>query len=69
MGRHNKSLAVILGFTALLGCAIYPVIIHPKIFPEVYREKQKWLRNSVPLDKTQPGGMKVWSDPFERKKP
>jgi hypothetical protein len=44
------------------------VIIDPKINPDKYREKQKVIRDSIPLKDTQPGGMKVWTDPFDRNK-
>ena len=54
--------------TATIGVALYPVFIHPKLNPEKYREKQKTTRGDIPLEATQPGGMKIWSDPFDRKK-
>ena len=59
--------AVIAGVLLMIGMALYPAVIHPKLFPEVYRKKQKKMRENHPLETTQPGGMKVWSDPFGRK--
>uniref|UniRef100_A0A1X7VPG4 Small integral membrane protein 20 n=2 Tax=Amphimedon queenslandica TaxID=400682 RepID=A0A1X7VPG4_AMPQE len=65
--RTLKNAGLAAGFLTLLGAALYSVIIYPKLHPEIYREKQKWIRDKVPLEKTQPGGMKVWTDPFGRK--
>lgn len=62
-----KSVGVVSGLVVLIAVASYPVIVHPRLYPERYRERQ--LANRVkPLEETQPGGMKVWKDPFERKK-
>lgn len=36
MRNRTRSIALIAGLTALIGCAVYPVIIHPKLFPEKY---------------------------------
>uniref|UniRef100_A0A0B6XZJ4 Small integral membrane protein 20 n=1 Tax=Arion vulgaris TaxID=1028688 RepID=A0A0B6XZJ4_9EUPU len=61
--------AVIIG--ALVGgvaLATYPIIIRPYLDPKPWREKQRIGRDGVDVEKIQPGGMKVWTDPFERKK-
>lgn len=54
-------------FVGVLGLAIYPVIISPIINPEEYKKMQKVNRAGVVQEKIQPGNMKVWSDPFDRK--
>jgi hypothetical protein len=60
MNRGNagivKSVAIVAGLVTLIGGAIYPVIIDPKINPDKYREKQRIIRDSIPLRDTQPGG-------------
>jgi len=51
-----------------IGIAIYPIIISPMIDPEPYRLKQQYNRRGIDQASIQPGNMKVWSDPFDRKK-
>lgn len=65
--RRRGGLVIIVGMTAAICMALYPIMIYPRLYPEVYREKQKKSRDRS-LEETQPGGMKVWSDPFDRKK-
>ena len=36
MRSRTKSTALIVGLFSLLGCAVYPVVIHPKFHPEKY---------------------------------
>ena len=36
MNFKTKSIVLFGGFLAFLGVTLYPVIIHPKIHPEVY---------------------------------
>jgi hypothetical protein len=51
-----------------IGAAIYPIIIEPMRNPEKWRkisEENRKLANINP-EKIQPGGMKVWSDPYDR---
>lgn len=54
-------------FVGALGLAIYPVIISPMINPEEYKKIQKRTRAGVKQEDIQPGNMKVWTDPFDRK--
>jgi len=51
-----------------IGLAIYPVIIHPYIYPEEWQKLSKKNREDANIRQQdiQPGGMKVWSDPFDR---
>jgi phosphotransferase system glucose/maltose/N-acetylglucosamine-specific IIC component len=48
--------------------AIYPIGIHPYLHPEKWQDIQKQTREGIRQEDIQPGGMKVWSDPFDRKK-
>jgi hypothetical protein len=54
--KSLRSVAVIGGLVGLLGLAVYPIVVDPKLHPEKYRQQQKWLREKVPLEDTQPGG-------------
>lgn len=52
----------------LIGLAVYPIIIYPYFHIDEYKEIQKITRKNIDQESIQPGGMKVWSDPFGRKK-
>ncbi|XP_063696272.1 small integral membrane protein 20 [Culicoides brevitarsis] len=52
----------------LIGLACYPIIIYPMMNPEEYKEIQKKTRAGIKQEDIQPGNMRVWSDPFGRKK-
>jgi len=60
--------AMVTGIIGAIGIAIYPIIISPMIDPEPYRIKQRSNRQGIDQSSIQPGNMKVWSDPFDRKK-
>uniref|UniRef100_A0A131Y5W2 Putative secreted protein n=1 Tax=Ixodes ricinus TaxID=34613 RepID=A0A131Y5W2_IXORI len=61
-------LSIILGgFVAILGAALYPIAIHPYLHSDEYKQIQKETRKGIDQASVQPGGMKVWSDPFGRK--
>lgn len=47
--------------------ALYPIVIHPYLFVHEYKQIQKHTRKDIDQESVQPGGMKVWSDPFGRK--
>lgn len=51
-----------------IGLAIYPVIISPYLYPEKWKAQSKAIRDAAKIkqEEIQPGGMKVWSDPFDR---
>lgn len=54
-------------FIGVLGLAIYPIILSPMINPDEYKKVQKVNRAGIKQEEIQPGNMKVWSDPFDRK--
>jgi hypothetical protein len=56
------------GLVGLIGATIYPVIIHPYLYPEKWKKQSKEIRevNNIQQDDIQPGGMKPWTDPFDR---
>ena len=60
--------AVITGLVGLVGVGVYLVVVEPMMHPERWTEKQKAIRSKHSLEETQPGGMKMWEDPFGRKK-
>lgn len=62
-----KFVAFIGTFVGGLGLAVYPVIISPMLNPDEYKRIQKITRAGVKQEEIQPGNMKVWSDPFDRK--
>jgi len=51
-----------------IGLAAYPVIIDPMINPEKWKKIQEETRAHIRQEDIQPGNMKVWTDPFDRKK-
>lgn len=65
--RGWKYVTFIGAFVGFLGIAIYPVIISPMINSEEYKKMQKVNRRGIKQEEIQPGNMKVWSDPFDRK--
>ncbi|XP_015918851.1 small integral membrane protein 20 [Parasteatoda tepidariorum] len=56
------------GLFGLIGVAVYAVAIYPYQHIDEYQKIQKITRAGVNQETIQPGGMKVWSDPFDRKK-
>ena len=64
----KRTLVLIGSLTGLLAIALYPIAVQPKLHPEKWRERQRTIRDEKSLEETQPGGMKVWQDPFDRKK-
>lgn len=65
--RYGLAVGSLVGF---IGLAIYPIIIQPVMNPEQWKEqsiKNRQISN-IRQEDIQPGGMKVWSDPFDRKK-
>jgi len=63
--RYGVLIGGIVGSILL---AIYPIGIHPYMYPEKWQQIQKETRMGVRQEDIQPGGMKVWSDPFNRTK-
>ncbi|XP_023319849.1 small integral membrane protein 20 [Eurytemora carolleeae] len=63
--RYGAFIGAVVG---CIGLAIYPVIISPYLFPEKWKQQSKAIReqNQINKESIQPGGMKVWTDPFDR---
>ncbi|XP_056643006.1 small integral membrane protein 20 [Diorhabda carinulata] len=63
-----RYVALISGLVGTIGLAIYPIIIDPMTNPDKYKKIQENARQGIRQEDIQPGNMKVWSDPFDRKK-
>ncbi|XP_077291063.1 small integral membrane protein 20-like [Arctopsyche grandis] len=63
-----KRFGIYIGFVGAVVAAMYPIAISPMIDPTYYKDLQKITRKDVIQENIQPGNMKVWSDPFDRKK-
>jgi len=63
--RYGVFVGSIVGF---IGAAIYPIIISPYLYPDKWKQASKAIReqNNIKQENIQPGGMKVWTDPFDR---
>jgi hypothetical protein len=46
MSKANKGIFVVGGLVTAIGLALYPVAVHPKLFPQKYREYILILSNS-----------------------
>lgn len=62
-----RYVAVVGGLTGLIFAAIYPTIIDPYFHPEKWQKIQKVAREGINREDIQPGGMKIWTDPFAKK--
>ena len=53
---------------AAVAVACYPIIISPYLYPEKWKQMSKEIREKegIKQENIQPGGMKVWTDPFDR---
>lgn len=51
-----------------IGVAIYPIIIHPYYHQDEWKKINNQNREmaGIKSENTQPGNMKVWTDPFDR---
>lgn len=67
MNSKLKSVLVIGGVVSAIGFALFPIIVHPKLHPEVWNEMQKETRKGIVQANVQPGNMKIWTDPFDKK--
>jgi predicted MFS family arabinose efflux permease len=56
------------GLVGAIALAMYPIAVAPYLYPEKWQNIQKVTRAGRNPEETQPGGMKIWSDPFDRKK-
>ncbi|KFM67044.1 hypothetical protein X975_03165, partial [Stegodyphus mimosarum] len=63
-----RAFAFYAGITGFIGAALYPIVIYPYFHVDEYKEVQKVNRAGIDQEAIQPGGMKVWTDPFDRRK-
>lgn len=63
-----KSTVAVCSVIGGLAVATYPIIIAPYMDPKPWKEIQRVSREGIDREKIQPGGMKVWTDPFHDKK-
>lgn len=61
--------ATLIGsLVGLIGVVFYPIAIDPYLNPDKWKKIQNETRKGIQQEEIQPGGMKVWSDPFDRPK-
>ncbi|KDR20208.1 hypothetical protein L798_05687 [Zootermopsis nevadensis] len=71
MGTYMKGwryVAFIGGIVGFIGAASYPIIIYPLQNIDTYKKIQAENRANIVQEDIQPGNMKVWTDPFDRKR-
>ncbi|XP_038057169.1 small integral membrane protein 20-like [Patiria miniata] len=61
--RTRNSL-IIAGLVGFIGLALYPIVVSPMVNPKKWQKVQKETRKGIDQAGIQPGGMRVWSDPF-----
>uniref|UniRef100_A0A7G3AFN5 Putative conserved protein with signal anchor n=1 Tax=Lutzomyia longipalpis TaxID=7200 RepID=A0A7G3AFN5_LUTLO len=59
---------LLYGFIGVLALTLYPIVVDPMINTNKYKKIQERNRAGVNQEEIQPGNMKVWSDPFDRRK-
>uniref|UniRef100_A0A1L8DV03 Putative conserved protein with signal anchor n=1 Tax=Nyssomyia neivai TaxID=330878 RepID=A0A1L8DV03_9DIPT len=59
---------LLYGFIGVVSLALYPILVDPMINTKKYQRIQDRNRAGVKQEEIQPGNMKVWSDPFDRRK-
>lgn len=64
MARYGLVIAM-LGAVTL---ALYPIAIAPFFNQDKWKNIQSEARKGIHQEDVQPGNMKVWTDPFDRKK-
>ncbi|XP_049878552.1 small integral membrane protein 20-like [Pectinophora gossypiella] len=66
----GRKYAIFIGaFVGFIGLTLYPIALSPMIDASEYKKIQKETRKNIKQEDIQPGNMKVWTDPFGRKKP
>jgi len=70
-GVRFEGIRFVAGFGAFLGAialTCYPIIIAPYRNPEGWKQISETVRKeaNIKQEDIQPGGMKVWSDPYDR---
>ena len=63
--RYGVFIGAIVGSIV---AATYPIIIAPMSNPDPWRKASKETRDKAGIkqEDIQPGGMKIWTDPFDR---
>eukprot|EP00112_Aurelia_sp_Birch-Aquarium-sp1_P006704 Seg1734.6 transcript_id=Seg1734.6/GoldUCD/mRNA.D3Y31 product="E3 ubiquitin-protein ligase RNF181" protein_id=Seg1734.6/GoldUCD/D3Y31 len=64
----RQDLLLFGGICTAIGLALLPIYVYPKMTSNSYNKMQEDVRKGKSKEETQPGGMKVWSDPFDRNK-
>eukprot|EP00795_Rhopilema_esculentum_P008570 gene8570-14573_t len=64
----KRDLFLFGGIAAAIGLALLPIYAYPKFNPNGYNNVQERNREGLDREAIQPGGMKIWNDPFDRKK-
>lgn len=55
------------GIVGFISAALYPVVVYPMMHVDEYKKAQAINRQGINQEEIQPGNMKVWTDPFQRK--
>ncbi|KAJ0172655.1 hypothetical protein K1T71_011794 [Dendrolimus kikuchii] len=69
ISKNVRYFAFVTGFVGFIGLTMYPIAISPMLDVSEYKNIQKEARKNIKQEDIQPGNMKIWSDPFGRKKP
>uniref|UniRef100_UPI00358E2495 small integral membrane protein 20 n=1 Tax=Myxine glutinosa TaxID=7769 RepID=UPI00358E2495 len=64
MNKYVRSGLVFGGFIGAVVAFLYPIFIYPRMHMHEFQITQQKNREGVNQESIQPGGMKVWSDPF-----
>lgn len=55
------------GIVGFISAALYPIVVYPMMHVDEYKKAQAINRQGINQEEIQPGNMKVWTDPFQRK--
>jgi len=71
MGYKFEGIRFVAGLGAFVGAialTLYPIIISPMRNPEPWKQISETVRKeaNIKQEDIQPGGMKVWTDPYDR---
>ncbi|XP_065797484.1 small integral membrane protein 20-like [Muntiacus reevesi] len=67
MSRNLRTALIFCDFISLIGAAFYSICFRPLMQLEEYKKEQAINRAGIVQEDVQPPGLKVWSDPFDRK--
>nr|XP_039248414.1 small integral membrane protein 20-like [Styela clava] len=62
--KNPRNYRLIAAFVVFLGASFGPIYIYPLYNSKAYQEIQEKGRAGISQEDIQPGGMRVWSDPF-----